>query len=203
MEIVNASDRALLVRLDNRERVIALAQLLEGCTLAGVTSYSPAYKSVLVRYEPAATDPELLKSALGDLARQASAHVPSYREVVLPVTFDGIDLPELASLRGFRPADVVDIFCSTEYRVYFLGFVPGFAYMGDVDERISAPRRPAPRKSVPAGSVGIAGRQTGVYPLETPGGWNLIGRCAVPMFAAGDNAASLLRPGDRVRFVPA
>ena len=203
MEIVAASDRSLLVRVGDHERVLALAQMLERSALRGVTSYSPAYDSVLVRYDPCVADGDSLGRSLADLPADGSALALSHRELVLPVTFDGPDLQELAESRRLRPADVVQIFCSTEYRVYFLGFVPGFAYMGDVDPRIAAPRRAAPRGSVPAGSVGIAGRQTGIYPTQTPGGWNLIGRSVIPVFEMKRHPPCLLQPGDRVRFQPA
>lgn len=201
MEIVSASDRALLVRLAGHEQVVAFARALELFKPPSVTSYSPAYESVLVRYDPCATDPAALSEAL--LALKGATEESTSRELVLPMTFDGPDLDDLARKRGLAPADVVTIFCSTQYRVYFLGFVPGFAYMGDVDERIATPRRSSPRKAVPAGSVGIADRQTGIYPLQTPGGWNLIGTCATRLFVPEQHPPCLLRPGDRVRFEPA
>jgi KipI family sensor histidine kinase inhibitor len=203
MEIIASSDRALLVRPGDHGRVIALAQALEQSVLKGVTSYSPGYDSVLVRYDPCVTDGESLERSLAELTAHDSGSGARQPEVALPVTFDGPDLEELAKSRGLDQAEVIRIFCATKYRVYFLGFVPGFAYMGDVDERIAAPRRAVPRMSVPVGSVGIAGRQTGVYPSQTPGGWNLIGRCAIPMFIAERNPPCLLKPGDRVVFRPA
>ena len=99
-------------------------------------------------------------------------------------------------------ADVIQLHTGAEYRVFMLGFLPGFAYLGAVDETIAMPRRPTPRPAVPAGSVGIAGRQTGVYPSESPGGWRLIGRTPWRMFDAGRARPSMLDAGDRVRFVP-
>lgn len=203
MEIVPASDRSLLVRAGDHERVVALAQALERARLPGVTSYSPAYTSVLVRYEPAAVDGDALETSLNELANSVGEHPAERRDIVLPVTFDGPDLPDLARAKGLRPADVIEIFCATEYRVYFLGFMPGFGYLGEVDGRITAPRHAAPRKMVPAGSVGIAGRQAGIYPMQTPGGWNLIGRCTIPMFIPDRHPPNFLRAGDRVRFEPA
>jgi KipI family sensor histidine kinase inhibitor len=203
MEIVPASDRALLVRLSDHQQVAAFARALDLAGMAGVTSYSPAYTSVLVRYDPVVQDADDLQRTLAEMATSPSASTPKPRELVLPVQFDGSDLEELAQGRGMRTSEVVEIFCAVVYRVYFLGFIPGFAYMGDVDERIASPRRPSPRKSVPAGSVGIAGRQTGIYPVETPGGWNLIGRCPVPMFVPERHPPCLLEIGDSVRFEPA
>jgi KipI family sensor histidine kinase inhibitor len=97
-------------------------------------------------------------------------------------------------------SQVIEIFVSSTYRVYMVGFLPGFAYMGEVDERIRLPRKDQPRLKVPKGSIGIAGPQTGVYPLETPGGWQLIGRTDTVFFRPDHNVPSLLKPGDRVKF---
>jgi KipI family sensor histidine kinase inhibitor len=113
----------------------------------------------------------------------------------------GPDLEFVASSCGTSAQEVVEIFLSRTYRVYMVGFLPGFAYMGDVDERIRVPRKDQPRLEVPKGSIGIAGPQTGVYPLETPGGWQLIGRTNTEFFRPGDDCPSLLKPGDRVKFV--
>jgi len=108
----------------------------------------------------------------------------------------------VAAKAGLSADAVVDLFTGTSYRVYMIGFLPGFAYMGEVDERIAVPRRSSPRLKVPKGSVGIAGRQTGIYPLESPGGWQIIGRTEVELFTPDDHSPCLLRPGDNVRFVP-
>ena len=105
------------------------------------------------------------------------------------------------ALVGFNANELLDIFLAQTYRVYMLGFLPGFAYMGEVDDRIAAPRLETPRTKVPAGSVGIAGKQTGIYPLESPGGWNIIGRTDLKMFDPTSDQPCLLKPGDEVRFV--
>jgi KipI family sensor histidine kinase inhibitor len=115
---------------------------------------------------------------------------------------DGPDLKAVAEWARCSPEEVIERHAARTYRVYMLGFVPGFSYMGRVDERIAAPRRRVPRDRVPAGSVGIAGEQTGVYPIATPGGWQLIGRTDAVMFDADRAQPSLLQPGDEVRFVP-
>jgi len=115
---------------------------------------------------------------------------------------DGEDLESVAEQSGLSPAAVVDLHASTEYEVFMLGFAPGFAYLGIVPEEIAVPRRPTPRSRVPAGSVALAERQTAVYPSETPGGWNLIGRTELVLWDATRDAPALLAPGDRVRFVP-
>ena len=116
---------------------------------------------------------------------------------------DGPDLADVAARHGLTPADVVELHAGARYRVLFLGFAPGFAYMGGLPAAIATPRRPTPRERVPAGSVGIAGEQTGVYPLAMPGGWNLIGRTDARLFDPDRSQPALFRPGAVVRFVPA
>ena len=140
------------------------------------------------------------------LLHQIRAGDPPVREPIqIPVVYGGGGGPDLDAVAGFAgcsPAEVVERHASTTYRVYMLGFVPGFAYLGRVDRLIAAPRHRVPRERVPAGSVGIAGEQTGVYPVETPGGWQLIGRTNLRMFDPDRHPASLLLPGDLVRFIP-
>ena len=114
----------------------------------------------------------------------------------------GPDLEGVAKLHGISPEEVVELHSSATYTVYFLGFVPGFAYLGGLPERIATPRLQTPRKHVPRGSLGIAGNQTGVYPCSTPGGWQIIGRTPLEMFRPDRENMSLLSIGDRVRFVP-
>jgi inhibitor of KinA len=114
----------------------------------------------------------------------------------------GPDLADVASLAGMSPEEVVAVHAAVTYRVFMLGFLPGFAYMGVVDARIAAPRRANPRVRVPKGSVGIAGRQTGIYPLDAPGGWQLIGRTALEPFDIARPSPFLFKAGDCVRFVP-
>lgn len=130
----------------------------------------------------------------------------SGRTIPVPVSFapqDALDLASITSHSSLTENEVIDIFLSTTYRVLMLGFLPGFAYMGIVDERIAVPRRDAPRLSVPKGSVGIAGRQTGIYPSESPGGWQIIGRTDLRLFDAANDPPCLFAPGDQVRFTRA
>jgi KipI family sensor histidine kinase inhibitor len=115
---------------------------------------------------------------------------------------DGPDLAEVAARTGHSEADVVRLHAAVEYRVFCVGFVPGFPYLGLVPEELALPRRATPRLRVPAGSVAIAGRQTGIYPADTPGGWHLIGRTDLPVWDPGREPPALLQPGARVRFVP-
>jgi KipI family sensor histidine kinase inhibitor len=169
-----------------------------------------AYASVLVPFDALAIDLEEARSAVADLlagldAAPAEPATSEYRLVEIPVAYggdDGPDLDDVAALHELRPADVVELHANREYEVFFLGFAPGFAYLGTLPERLVMPRLATPRVRVPAGSVGIAGAQTGVYPFAMPGGWRLIGRTHAPMWDLTRDSPALLRPGDRVRFVP-
>jgi KipI family sensor histidine kinase inhibitor len=166
---------------------------------------------VLVPVDPLAGTPDELLPTLDNALRDADDRPveaigqPSGALHELPTRYgrvDGPDLDEVAALHGLRPADVVELHASVEYRVYMLGFAPGFAYLGRVPEAIATPRRSEPRERVLAGSVGIARDQTGVYPFETPAGWNIIGRTEVRVWDTVAARPNLLAPGDRVRFIP-
>jgi KipI family sensor histidine kinase inhibitor len=136
---------------------------------------------------------------------ESEAWTPQSRRVDFPVVYGGQhgpDLGEVARHCGMTPAQVVERHSSVEYVVYFMGFQPGFAYLGELPHELATPRRAEPRLNVPAGTVGIGGQHTGIYPLETPGGWNLIGRTSLVLFDPHSEPPALLRPGDRVRFVP-
>ncbi len=133
----------------------------------------------------------------------APASTAASARVEVPVCYDGsygLDLAAVGEFGGCAPAEVIDLHLGREYRVFVVGFVPGFAYMASVDPRIAAPRQRSPRLKVPAGSVAVAAGQTGVYPAETPGGWNVIGRCPVRPYDPDRGEPFLFRPGDRVRF---
>jgi KipI family sensor histidine kinase inhibitor len=169
----------------------------------------PAYASVLVPFDPVAVDPdeagEMVARVLMELAGEPAATPEAGDVVEIPVRYggdDGPDLADVAALNDLRPSDIIELHAGTEYRVYFLGFAPGFAYLGTLPAQIATPRLPAPRERIPAGSVGIAGGGTAVYPFALPGGWRIIGRTDVPMWNLQRDSPALLRPGDRVRFVP-
>jgi KipI family sensor histidine kinase inhibitor len=172
--------------------------------LSGVRNVHPAYCSLLITFDAVQwTHLEIETVLQGYLDRIDDLPLPEARLVEIPVCYGeeyGPDLAEVASLHGIGPKKVAELHAATEYVVYFLGFVPGFAYLGELPEALVTPRLAVPRRRVVPGSVGIAGQQTGVYPLPTPGGWRLIGRTPVAMF--GRDRGSLLRIGDRVRFVP-
>jgi len=207
-----SSDQSLLIyfgqqiTLNAHEQVRRLLRLLELQPIAGVRNLHPAYCSLLVKFDALKWRHEELEKELRKyLDRLDKVKLPEPRQVEIPVCYGGEygpDLNEVAGLHGMTPERVIELHASTSYLVYFLGFVPGFAYLGELPEALVTPRLAAPRKKVPAGSVGIAGNQTGVYPFETPGGWRLLGRTPMAMFRTDRNDLSLLSIGDRVRFVP-
>lgn len=208
--IRDAGDSALLLELEPRidaevnARAIAIANAVRRAAVAGVRDVVSTYRSVAVFFDPLHTRLESVVSALEGAAAQPPPEPPS-RIVEVPAAYGGEhgpDLIDVARLAGLPEAEVVRRHAADPYRVFMLGFVPGFAYMGTVDPAIAAPRRATPRVRVPAGSVGIAGRQTGIYPQETPGGWQLIGRTRVRPFDAARTPQFLFGPGDLVRFVP-
>lgn len=205
-----ASDRSLLVSfgeqitLANHRCVAQLLRLLKLEPVFGVRNLHPAYCSLLVTFDVPRLNHEELEAVLrGYLDRLKDLPLPEPRLVEIPVSYGGDygpDLNEVAGLHGTSPEQVIELHAATEYVVYFLGFVPGFAYLGELPDMLVTPRLATPRRSVAPGSVGIAGKQTGVYPLPTPGGWRLIGRTPTAMFR--EDRGSLLGIGDRVRFVP-
>jgi len=184
------------------DRVHQLSRAITRASLPGILGLVPAYASLAVHFDPLRWEPESLAQALEALrGEQASAAPP--RTVVIPVLYggeDGPDLEEVARHCGLAPADVIARHCSGHYRVHFLGFSPGFPYLGGLDPALAAPRRATPRTRVPRGSVGIAGPQTGIYPLETPGGWQIIGRTPLDLFDPLREEPCLLRAGDSLRF---
>ena len=196
------------------EQAISLADQLELDRFPGFIETVPAFSSTAVFYDPLVVRASFPLSvnafeAVSDLVRTAlrRGHKSKTREnrlIEIPTDFSeaaAIDLSIVSEFSGLDESEVVDLFTSRTYRVYMLGFLPGFTYMAEVDDRIAAPRKDSPRKKVPKGSVGIAGRQTGIYPLESPGGWQIVGRTSIPLFSPDTDPMSLLRPGDEVRFV--
>jgi len=204
-----AGDSALLLELEPRidpavnARAIGIAAAIAAERLAGVRDVIPTYRTVAVHFDPLIADVEMIRASLGRAADTApGAQQGSLVEI--PVAYGGENGPDLQDVAGFAklsPQTVIERHCAPEYRVFMLGFLPGFAYMGTVDESIAAPRKATPRTQIPAGSVGIAGRQTGIYPRQSPGGWQVIGRTTVRVFDPAREPPSLFAPGDRVKFV--
>jgi KipI family sensor histidine kinase inhibitor len=212
-QVSSEGDSTLVIEFDDRvdpvvnARVIWLADAIQHAGIAGIRDVVPTYRSVAVFFDPLRTS---YKNLVDWVTRAASA-VPrgeveqSQTLIRVPVCYDedlGPDLLSVASLANLSTDQVVALHASMTYRVFMLGFLPGFAYMGIVDERIRAPRRATPRPRVPRGAVGIAGAQTGVYPLDVPGGWQLIGRTPVRPFDPFRKEPFLFKPGDAVRFTP-
>src|SRR5258708_21304210 len=192
--------------LEANEHVRKLLRLLESEPVAGVRNLHPAYSSLLIKFEALQMRHDGLEAILRKyLERLEEVKLPEPQRVEIPVCYGGEfgpDLAEVCAMRGMTEAQAIELHASVEYLVYFLGFVPGFAYLGELPKDLVTPRLAAPRRRVPAGSVGVAGNQTGVYPFATPGGWRLLGRTPVKMFRAERDGLSLLSIGDRVRFVP-
>lgn len=209
-EIVPAGDAAFLVEFANRlddginRRVVALWHALERLRIPGVLDLVPAYRNLGVYFDPLRTDADRLAAILSSTAASVDVADDEDADLVrIPVCYGGEfgpDLEAVAQFAGLKVDEVVAAHTAAEYRVFMLGFSPGFAYMGTVDQRIAAPRRSTPRLRVPAGSVGIAGPQTGIYPSDTPGGWMLVGRTPVRPYDPSRAPVFLLKPGDRVRF---
>jgi KipI family sensor histidine kinase inhibitor len=180
-----------------------IARAVSRLAIRGVRDVVPTFRSVAVSFDPLATDVATLAAALLQNCDDSADEDGPVHEV--PVAYGGTDGPDLEAVASFgrcSPKEVIERHSSRTYRVFMLGFLPGFAYMGSVDDAIAAPRRATPRLRVPAGSVAIAGPQTGIYPLDSPGGWQIIGRTTVRPFTPHRVPSSLFAPGDRVRFVP-
>jgi inhibitor of KinA len=220
---VRASDQALLVSFDQRaagpasdrppeeklpleanRSVRRLLQLLTLRPIAGIRNLHPAYGSLLVNFDGQRWQHrELEKKLRARLEQLQEVRLPKPRRVEIPVCYGeefGPDLDDVARMLGLTAEQVIELHTSRTYLVYFLGFVPGFAYLGELPESLVTPRHATPRRTVPAGSVGIAGCQTGVYPCKTPGGWRLLGRTPLAMFRPERRGLSLLSIGDCVRF---
>lgn len=208
--IKQASDHSLLVSfgegisIESHLGVRKLSQLLLSDKPAHVRNLHPAYNSLLISFDPGAVAPEGLESHVWSLLDLlGTVTLPEAKHVEIPVVYGGPfgpDLHDVASHNRITEEDVVQIHTAGEYRVYFLGFSPGFPYMGGMPEQIAMPRLPTPRTSVPPGSVAIGGNQTGVYPVSSPGGWRIIGRTPLSLFDVKLERPAFLGMGDLVRF---
>jgi inhibitor of KinA len=213
--LVNAGDSVVIVELADRideainAQALRLAAVVDAAAIPGIADVVPTYRSVAVYFDPLRTDyaalSDLLTRTATGLQRPAEEgrDAPRAAPIRIPVQYGGEHGPDLTDVAAFARLsedDVVARHLGRVYRVFMMGFVPGFPYLGTVDPAIAAPRRPSPRLRVPAGSVGIAGAQTGIYPAETPGGWQIIGRTGVRLFDLSRAEPFLLKPGDLVQF---
>lgn len=212
LRISPCGDSALTLELGEcvspavHRRVKAMEQAIRRANLPGVLELVPTYTTVCVHYDPCMISYSTLEAQLRQLNTKEEAASDEGKLVIIPVCYGGEygpDLENVAKHAGLTSEEVVARHTAPEYLVYMLGFLPGFAYLGGLDETIACPRLDTPRTRIPAGSVGIAGMQTGIYPLSSPGGWQLIGRTPEKLFSLAENREQfLLRSGDRVRFQP-
>jgi inhibitor of KinA len=227
MEIVPLGDSALIVRVRDRfedapeqtlDEVLCTLQRLRNAPIPGIIELAPAYTSVAVFFDPIAVVKaaeiqddvfdwlaKKIRSALSPVAAVSDrvSVATSPRLIEIPVCYDpefGLDLDRVAEHAKLSTREIIDLHTVAEYRVACIGFVPGFPFLSGLAKGLATPRRDVPRKQIPAGSVGIGGAQTGIYPLRSPGGWNLIGRTPLRLFDPEKNPPAFLRAGDRVHF---
>ena len=190
---------------------VSLAGYFEKHPFPGFIEALPAIASATIFYRPEEVPKasasqsafDSVKNLIETAVTADEGRRRTHDKITVPVSFssvDALDMPTICRHAGLSPEDVIERFLATEYRVYMLGFLPGFAYMGKVDEVLAVPRLATPRTSVPKGSVGIAGRQTGIYPSSSPGGWQIIGRTPIKLFNKAKANALIIKPGDRVQF---
>ncbi len=205
-----AGDKGMVIEFGNsiskeiNRKLRSMVLALENSDTPGIIEVVPTYRSLLITYDPLVWKFAELAAHLEELENKlASLTIPNPRIILLPVVYGGEygpDLPFVCEHSGLTQAEVIKIHTGTNYLIYMLGFTPGFPYLGGMDQRIATPRLKNPRTKIPGGSVGIAGSQTGVYPLESPGGWQLIGRTPLRLFDPEQHQPALLQAGDYVRF---
>ncbi len=205
-------DRGLLVEygdaidpeINRKVRIMSVA--LDRDTPQGVLEVIPTYRSILIQYDPSLSEPTALEKALAGLEdRLDEISIPEPETVEIPVCYGGPygpDLDFVAQANNMTPEKVIEIHTSTAYQIYMIGFTPGFPFLGGMDERIATPRLESPRTAVPAGSVGIANNQTGMYPVTSPGGWRLIGRTPLKLFNPDKENPFLYQAGDLIKYKP-
>jgi len=218
------SDSAILIEFgkeankDTHQHIQQLTRYLDQHSFLGFIEYIPAFTNVVVFYDPLViyenyqnslqkvSPYKIVSALLAEIMEKLNGDGEyNPRIVEIPVCYGGEfgpDLELVASINKLTPEEVITIHTSGEYLVHMIGFAPGFPFLGGMSKKIAAPRQPSPRPLIPPGSVGIAGVQTGVYPIGTPGGWNLIGRTPVDLFLPKENPPSLLQAGDMVKFRP-
>lgn len=216
----SVSESAICVSFENRisekinQKVFSLAEYIKKNPLAGMIEIVPAFSSLTLFYDPVIIKKTFsnfptafeavqfyLQKALQNLSETERKNVREI-EIIFDASDDfALDLKFISETKNLSKAEIIEIFTSKIYRVFMLGFLPGFAYMGEVDERIAISRKETPRLKVPQGSVGIAGNQTGIYPFDSPGGWQIIGKTETEMFTPNEESPTFLKAGDLVKFI--
>lgn len=189
------------------QKIRAIGEFLDEYTFEGFVEYVPAFSTITIYYQPSLISFQELETMVQEMMEDLpeASTGSQLAAIEIPVVYGGEwgpDLEFVAQHNNLSIEEVINIHSSTEYLVYMIGFAPGFPYLGGMDSRIATPRKETPRSSIPAGSVGIAGMQTGVYPIETPGGWQIIGKTTIDLFDKESDIPVLLKAGDRIRFVP-
>lgn len=212
IRILTAGDSSLLVEFGKEidpeinRKIAATVQLMKEQHIEGVVDVIPAFASLLINYDPRVIGYEDMKERIRNLLKvDAKAGAGSRRIYEIPVCYGGEYGPDLASIAenaGLSEEEVIRIHSSRDYLIYMLGFLPGFCYLGGLDERIFTPRLANPRLKIDAGSIGIGGSQTGIYPLDSPGGWQLMGKTPVKTYDPDREKPILVEAGDYIRFVP-
>jgi KipI family sensor histidine kinase inhibitor len=206
-----AADRAIVVEFGDRidrdlnERVLRLSALVRAAELPGVVETLPTFRSLMVHYDPLVTDGESVVAAIGTLLDRSPGESRRSKLWRIPACYGAHHAPDLASVAqrtGLETAEVIRLHSSMRFQVYMIGFSPGFPYLGELPERLVLPRQTDPRLRVPAGSIAIATNMTAIYPVESPGGWHLIGATPVRLFDLRWPRPALLSPGDTVQFEP-
>lgn len=212
IKILTAGDSSLLIEFGKEispeinQKITATVQLMKEQHIEGVVDIIPAFCSLLINYDPRVIRYDELKSRMRDLVKMdIKAEAGRKKVYEIPVCYGGAygpDIENIAKHAGVSVEEVIEIHSSRDYLIYMLGFLPGFTYLGGLDERIHTPRLANPRLKINAGSVGIGGSQTGIYPMDSPGGWQLMGMTPVKTYDPSREVPILVEAGDYIRFVP-
>lgn len=210
MKFFDVSENCISCVFDERiapeinKSVIALSRAIEAANIEGVTELVNSYNTLVVYFNDEITTHDNIKNAISSL-QISNTNNDKKRTFIIPVCYDkqyGLDIEALAEAHNLSVEEVINIHSQNEYLVYMLGFMPGFPYLGGLDERIATPRKASPRKSIPAGSVGIAANQTGMYPLQSPGGWNIIGQTPLKLYDPDRSPVVYYEAGDYIKYEP-
>lgn len=211
-DIQFAGDRSLLIKVgeeisrENHEKVHKIFLLLSSLKVQSIQSIHPAYNSILITFDPCVVHPYQIKEIITSLLQQEnSVTIPESKIIKIPVCYSdeyALDISNVAKQNSLTIDQVIQFHSQPEYLVYFLGFSPGFPYLGEMSKEIATPRLATPRLKVTEGSVAIGGDQTGIYPISSPGGWNIIGRTPLKFFSPDKEEPTLLKMGDKIKFIP-